>query len=110
MRSVLTEMATMPSGHCSEAKPLAYGDDALGTLLGGEAAGVLEALVGEGREVEAALVHVAEPGAAGEGEHGLGALHSDLEEFDWPRAQVPVAIGLEFGIESCLILILIIWF
>jgi hypothetical protein len=51
-------------------------------------------------------MHVAEPGAAGEGEHGLGALHSDLEEFDWPRAQVPVAIGLEFGIESCLILII----
>ena len=79
------------------------GDDALGTLLGGEAAGVLEALVGEGREVEAALVHVAEPGAAGQRQHGLGALHSDLEEFDWPRAQVPVAIGLEFrvGYMAC---------
>ncbi len=48
-------------------------------------------------------MHVAEPGAAGEGEHGLGALHSDLEEFDWPRAQVPVAIGSAFrvGCVAC---------
>jgi len=55
------------------------GHDALGTLLGGEAGRVLEALVGQRGQVEAALVHVGEPGAARKGQHCLTTLHTHLD-------------------------------
>lgn len=44
------------------------GHDALGALLRGEARGVLQRLVGKGRQVEAGLVRVAQPGPAGHGQ------------------------------------------
>lgn len=45
------------------------GHDAFGTLLRGKPRGVLQGLVRQGRQMEARLVRVAEPGAAGHGQH-----------------------------------------
>lgn len=45
------------------------GHDAFRALLRGKARGVLQGLVRERRQVEARLVRVAEPGAAGHGQH-----------------------------------------
>lgn len=45
------------------------GHDAFRALLRGEAGGVLQSFVGQGSQVEAGLVGVAEPGAAGHGQN-----------------------------------------
>ena len=55
------------------------GDDSLGTLLGGEAGGIVEDVVGEGSEVEPGLVGVGEPGSAGDCQHALRAMHPHSE-------------------------------
>ena len=51
-----------------------YGHDALRTLLGREAARVLQRLVREWRQMKATLIHVAQPAAARQCQHCLGSL------------------------------------
>lgn len=53
------------------------GHDAFGTLLRGKPRGVLQGLVRQRRQMEARLVRVAEPGAAGHGQHLKQEKHKD---------------------------------
>ena len=50
---------------------------------------MLQDVVGEGGEVEAGLVGVAEPGTAGHGQHALARVHLHAEQLHRTRAKVP---------------------
>ena len=67
------------------------GDDAFGTLLGGEAGSVFQRLVRQRREMESILIRVREPGSAGHGQNGIVALHPNAEKLDRFGTQVSSA-------------------
>ena len=64
------------------------GHDPLRALLGGEARGEFESVVGERREVEPVAVVVGDPGPAGHGQHRLSSLHRHPEVLHRPGPDV----------------------
>ena len=66
------------------------GNNALWTLLRGEARGKVKDIVRERREVEARLIGIAQPGAAGDGKDTLRGVHLHTKQLHWPCAKIPV--------------------
>ena len=64
-------------------------NNALWTLLRGEARGKVKDIVRERREVEARLIGIAQPGPAGDSQDTLRGMHLHTKQLHWPCTKVP---------------------